>query len=358
VISVLRPPATRELLNGWPTRRFELMRTRVADLELSLAGSVFDPVIARVRRDLERRGLTWFPEVYLSSGWHCPDKVPIVGVPFTLASPELRRVEREVTKELETPAEMVRLLRHEVGHAYNYALGLFETREWRETFGPFSQPYREKYRVRPRSKDYVLHLRHHYAQKHPDEDFAETFAVWLLPRREWRDAFAGWGAMRKLEYVDGVMTEHRGFVPSHVAKGPLVDPLESLEHTVAQHYQRRGYDVNGYGFQDEAAAYVDEDLRRVFVGRRVGGPFRADAALRRLRKRIVAQVIGLLHVRPEQAEQLYDKYVERARLLGIETGRDAEPRLLVNVATMMTTHLLNRRHTGRFTRQSRLVSCR
>ena len=30
-----------------------------------------------------------------------------------------------------------------------------------------------------------------YAASHPEEDFAETFAVWLTPRSNWRQSFPG-----------------------------------------------------------------------------------------------------------------------------------------------------------------------
>ena len=43
---------------------------------------------------------------------------------------------------------------------------------------------------------------YHYAQKHPDEDWAETFAVWL-EGGPWRRRYRDWQvALAKLEYVD------------------------------------------------------------------------------------------------------------------------------------------------------------
>jgi hypothetical protein len=338
-------------------RRIEIMRTRACDLGLTVEASAYRRVVERVAADLARRGLAWMPEVYLSTGWHCPDRVPVIGVPFTLATAELRRLDREVTKYLETTDEMAALLRHEVGHCYNYALGLHETKEWREAFGPFSSPYRDAYAPARRSRQYVRHLANHYAQKHPDEDFAETFAVWLAPRSGWRRRYEGWGAMAKLRYVDRVMREAAGWKPAPV-RGPKIEPIEEVELTVAQHYRRLGYRIDSYGFEEEAVGFFDDDIAEVFRGRRVGGPLPASAALRRLRRRIVDRVIAMLHVRPGAAEQLYDKYVERAEAMGLETGRDAEERLLVGVTTMMTTHLLNRKHTGRFTRTPRVVRCR
>ena len=351
-----RSPAARQDLNGWPTRRFELLKTRVCDLPLDVEESLLAPALARVRREIEGRGLGWFPEVYFSTGWHCPDRVAVIGMPFTLATRELRRLEKEVTGEVESAALMVKLLRHEMGHAYNYVLRLHESKEWRSLFGPISRPYRERYAVTPNSRRFVRHLRRHYSQKHPDDDFAETFAVWLTPRARWRRRYAGWGALDKLEYVDRVMREASGRRLTFPG-GDKVDPVEELTYTVAQHFRYVGYPVHTEGLAEDAA-YFDEDLRTVFAGPRAGGAVPAAQLLRRLRRQIVARVVALLGVRPTAAGQLYDKYVERAHELVLEGGRATEPRVLVGVTTMMTTHLLNRKGTGRFTGPHRLVTCR
>jgi hypothetical protein len=348
---------TRSLLHGWPTRRLELMRTRVCDLPVRLEGSAYEPAIERVARDLARRGLPWMPTVYLSTGWHCPERVPLIGVPFSLATRELRRIEREVTNELEPVSEMVRLLRHETGHAYCYALKLWETPEWKRLFGAMSRPYRERYVIKPASRRHVKHLPHHYAQKHPDEDFAETFAVWLTPKARWRREYESWGALQKLEYVDRVMGEARGFEPGALKGGPI-EPVEQLRHPLWRHYEQLGYPTSGLGFEDEAGGYVDEDLRNVLRRSRAGSSCDAEAVLRRLRRRIVSQVVSLLSVRRGLAENLYDKYVDRAAALGERTGDESEPRLLVGLTAMMTTHLHNLRHDGRFSPLPSRPGCR
>ena len=74
-------------------------------------------------------------------------------------------------------------------------------------FGRSSTRYPSYYRPDPASRSFVQHLRLWYAQSHPDEDFAETFAVWLTPRSNWRKRYAGWPALKKLQYVDELMAE-------------------------------------------------------------------------------------------------------------------------------------------------------
>src|SRR5258708_11911410 len=104
-------------------------------------------------------------------------------------------------------------LRHEAGLAFNYAYKLQRMPEWKTLFGPFRRRYLDNYRPVPFSRDFVRHLAGWYAQKHPDEDFAETFAVWLTPRSNWRKKYRGWKAMAKLRYMDRIARQLRNAEP-------------------------------------------------------------------------------------------------------------------------------------------------
>ncbi|MBV9123831.1 MAG: hypothetical protein JO112_10780, partial [Planctomycetes bacterium] len=172
------------LVNSWETIRYELLNTRICDLGLRIEGSPLEPYISRLHRELASRGLNFRPAFYLTDGWGCPDEVPIIGVPFYLVDKRLARIEEEQTGEIESEHMIMMLLRHEAGHAINYAHRLYNLPDWAELFGSFSKPYRDTFRPDPLSRQFVRHIVHHqygrtYAQKHPDEDFAETFAVWL-----------------------------------------------------------------------------------------------------------------------------------------------------------------------------------
>ena len=157
-----------------------------------------------IRRDLQRRGMRFRPHVWLSEEWFSPDGVPGIAVPFYMAHPRLMRLERQFMDEVEggNANWLTRILRHEIAHALDNAYRLRRRKEWRRVFGRASRPYPDIYRPRPASRDFVLHLGHWYAQSHPTEDFAETFAVWLQPKARWRREYQGWPALRKLEYVD------------------------------------------------------------------------------------------------------------------------------------------------------------
>ena len=126
------------------------------------------------------------------------------------------------------------------------------------TFGSFAQPYPDFYKPKPKSRKYVLHLPAWYAQAHPAEDFAETFAVWLTPRSQWRRRYRGWPALRKLEYIDELMNDLAGTKPRNRTR-TKVEPLSALKITLREHYRRKR---ERYDF--EWPAVYDRDLHRIF----------------------------------------------------------------------------------------------
>src|SRR5205085_5586495 len=139
-----------------------------------------------------------------------PEGTVAIGIPFYLADERLLKVQeiRGGGVEGTTEEEIMRYLRHEMGHVLNYAYGLYAREEWTLLFGPMARPYADQYRAMPFSPDFVRHLPGGYAQKHPDEDWAETFAVWLTPGLEWRELYSDSpGALKKIEYVDATMRE-------------------------------------------------------------------------------------------------------------------------------------------------------
>ena len=148
------------------------------------------------------------PRFYLSTEWGVPFETVAIAIPFYLARPDLTALHAERVGHVEgfDRADILRYLRHEMGHVVNYAYRLYDEEEWVKQFGSITQPYTEEYRPEPFSRRYVRHLPGWYAQKHPDEDWAETFAVWMTPGRDWRAEYAGWPeALAKLDYCDRTM---------------------------------------------------------------------------------------------------------------------------------------------------------
>jgi len=328
---------------NWPDDR--LMDLRLCDLGLSLEGSPVEPIIERVREDLERHDIRFRPHFWLSEEWFSPDGVPGVAIPFYLAHPRLTRLERKQMLEVEggTQESCLRILRHEVGHAVDHAYLLHRRRRWQRLFGKSSEPYPESYRPRPYSRDFVVHLDFWYAQSHPDEDFAETFAVWLGPPSRWRRQYEGWPALAKLEYVDELMHEIAGHRPV-AASRTMVDPLARLRKTLRQYYdQKRAH----YG--RASSRFYDDDLRLLFSDdRRKTGRESAAAFLRRVRgevRRLVSKWTGEYEY---TLDQVLKDMIGRCRELKLRVaGRERQVKMdfaiLLTVQTMNHLYSMRRR---------------
>jgi len=238
----------------------QLLPVPIRELGLSLERSPVAPLVEKLYAELDANGIHHFrPRCYLSDEWGCPSEEPVIGIPFYLGDPRVARVEA-VVNDVEDEREIMMYLRHEAGHAFNYAYELFRTDEWHALFGSFRRPYRDNFPFVPFSHDYVRHIAGWYAQKHPDEDFAETFAVWLDPDSDWQRRYAGWGAMRKLLYVDRVAREAGDRPPVHAA-GETDITVEEMEQTVEDFYRQR--DVDESRLVDSLA--LDADLTDIFV---------------------------------------------------------------------------------------------
>ncbi len=213
-----------------------ILDTPVRDLKLTIAGSPVERLTKRLVREMRSMGIRrWTPEFYLTDEWGCPSGEPVIGIPFYLADRTLMRFERRMN-DLESPREIMMYLRHEAGHAFNYAYRLYQTPEWRDTFGPFRRRYREDYKPVPFSRSFVRYLPGWYAQKHPDEDFAETFSVWLTQTPGWKKRYESWPALAKLEYVERAVTEWADKDPL-VPKGRTDLTVDEMDQTVRQVFE-------------------------------------------------------------------------------------------------------------------------
>jgi hypothetical protein len=238
----------------------QLLDLRLCDLPVKIRGTELEGRIKKLYRELEGRYLVFRPHVWLAEEWFTPDGVSGFAIPFYLAHPRLIKLERSQMLEVEgaSESECMRILRHEAGHAIDNAFRLHTRRSWTDTFGSYRVPYPEWYQPQPGSRDYVLNLDAWYAQAHPAEDFAETFAVWLKPSNRWQRDYEGWGANRKLEYVDHAMTGLIGQLPKRIARRQ-VEPLSSLKKTLREHYRRK----RAYYTINWPASY-ERNLYRVF----------------------------------------------------------------------------------------------
>src|SRR5215468_7610633 len=238
----------------------ELLRLRFKDLKVTVEGTWLEDCVARLHEELAEQNLRVRPHAWVSNEWFSPSDAPGIAVPFYLAHPRLMQLERKMIIDVEggTWSECMSILRHEAGHVVQHSYQLHRKRRWQQLFGPSSRRYPRYYRPNPSSRNFVQHLRLWYAQSHPDEDFAETFAVWLTPRSNWRKRYEGWPALKKLEYVDELMAELAGRAPLRMPRHK-VDPLSRLNETLAEHYeQKRARYAAGH------PATYDRDLLRIF----------------------------------------------------------------------------------------------
>ena len=318
-----------------------LLDVRMVDLPLTIEGTLGER-IRLLREELDTRGLRFPLHFYLSDEWFTPDGVTAIAVPFYLAHPRLAKLEEAQMLEVEGGEHewCMRILRHEAGHAIDNAYRLRLRRQRRRLFGLPTKPYPQFYTPKPYSKSFVLHLDAWYAQSHPDEDFAETFAVWLTPNSEWRPRYAGWPALKKLEYMDALMGSIRES-PPRLANATEVDPLGKLRKTLRQHYRnkRRYYGVDHPNF-------YDRDLRRLFSeSPEFAGSITAAQFIARIRRpirRLVSEWTGIYQY---TIDQVLEEMIARSRELKLRLAV-SEDQARQEFAVLLTVQAMNYLHSG------------
>lgn len=320
----------------------KLLHVRLCDLDLRIAGTRLVDRILRLYCELARRHLRVRPRFWLSHEWFTPDGECGIAIPFFLAHPRLIDLERRQMLDVEggTERDCMRILRHEAGHAIANAFRLHRRADYRRIFGA-ARPYPEHYRPRPDSKRFVLHLDAWYAQSHPAEDFAETFAVWLTPGSDWRRRYAGWPALKKLEYVDRVMNEIAAERPRMRSRRQWM-PLRELKQTLGEYYAAKKA-----RYASDYPAFYDRDLLRLFAGeadrrRRISAAVFLRQAQPALRE-VVARWTG---EHPYVIDQVLREMVVRARALRLFLSA-SERQTLHHAAVLLTVQTMNYLHRGR-----------
>jgi hypothetical protein len=284
-----------------------LLALRFRDLELPRGTGMVATHMQRLYGELAARGISFRPHWWYSEEWFSPDGVPGIAIPFFMAQPRLMRLERRFLHQVEggNSKWLMRILRHEAGHALDTAFGLRWREDWRQVFGRPTERYPDDYTPRPASHRYVLHLGHWYAQSHPTEDFAETFAVWMQPRARWRRDYAGWPALKKLEFVNSLMAEVAGSRPVRSTHREL-EPVRHSSRTLAQHYR---YKVRRYALED---GRYDRSLRRIFSAQASRRHMAAAAFLRLTRPQIERLLVRRARLHPYVVEHALDILIQRS----------------------------------------------
>ena len=321
----------------------ELLERRIAKLGLRLDGTPLDPLIRQLHDELTARGLVFHPPCHVGDEWFVPVGIAAIFVPFFLVHERLRALEKTMMLEVEggTAESFMKLIRHEAAHAYAYAYALPRKKKWRQIFGPTSREETpEFYRPRPFSRGYVVHLDDWYAQAHPDEDFAETFAVWLTPGLDWRARYRGWKALAKLEYVDELMRSLAGQPPAPAPEYRVAD-FDCLNLKLKTYYARKRK-----LFADTYPDFYDADLRQLFAA---PAGIKASAYLRLRRRRLMNSVCQWTNEKKFRVNKLLASLLARCDALGLHVHND-DPQQDFRVSAFITTLVMNHLFTGKFKR--------
>lgn len=327
-----------------PEPRFveaNLQTTPIRDLGLAIAGTRLEPIIAEFGEELARVGLSRLrPRFYLSTEWGVPFGTVAIALPFYLARPDLAALHAERTGMVEgfEPHDLLRYLRHEMGHVVNYAYKLYERRDWVQAFGAITQPYVEEYRPTPFSRRFVRHLPGWYAQKHPDEDWAETFAVWMTPGHDWRAEYADRPtALAKLTLCDAIVQEV-------AAREPVV-----VDDRVDEEVGTLGISLDEFykGWDTPAAVPpgLDGSLRAIF---RSGGERAAAPLIKRLESTLCTEIYRWTGHFPERMRPVVRHLGRRAEALGLGYAAGDEEKAVVALTALVTALAMNHVHHGSY----------
>lgn len=332
--------------DDWCAEREKLLQSKLSDLGLKLEGTRLEKIVDRLYEELENAKIRLKPMVYLADEWGCPDGLPIIGIPFYLADEKLSRIEDEIMEgiEAESDEEILRYLRHEAGHAFNYAYKLYETEEWHKLFGPYSRPYKEDYRPNPFSLNFVRHIAGWYAQKHPDEDFAETFAVWLTPDSNWRERYKDWGCYKKLVYVDRTVGKYGPMAP--LVTAAEYDVACDLRGSISEHYEKfRAEEV-------EVPAYFDGDLKDIFARKVPPGKkndwLPAHQFFIKHRRSLVRNITYWTGLNDATVRSLLQHFADRCKSLELFVNSEKSPEVLMEMTAYATTLCMNKLYKGHF----------
>ena len=325
----------------WPDE--QLLDLRLCDLHLSLESSPVIEQTQEVERELAAHHLIFKPHFWLSEEWFSPDGVPGVAVPFYLAHPRLAKLEMSQMLEVErgTPESCRRILRHEIGHAIENAYRLRRLRKRQPVVGRSTQSYPKYYTPRPYSKSYVLHLDMWYAQSHPDEDFAETFAVWLTPNSQWQERYVDWPAIKKLEYMDSLMKSLAGVRPFVTTK-ERVDPVSRLRKTLRDYYEQKR---KRFGL--DHPTFYDRDLRRLFSDQPAFKTHPSAASfIHRIRNQARRHVAKWTGEYQYTIDRLLEDMITRCRELDLHVA-GPEDQVRMEFTVLLTLQTMNYLHSGR-----------
>ncbi len=195
----------------------EVFQTPICDLTLSFEGNGLATAMNALRDEVRAKGLQFWPNWYFGDDdFWTTDRAISVNVPWFLGDDIVRLAVASRGTQY-TDDDLLRILRHEYAHALLYAFEGWKHWHWVQAFGDFDKEYTEDWEPdASKDADFVAHLDRpgtggllHYAQKHPDEDWAETFATWISG--EWQAQMETGSDLRKKKILTVQDLVSRGF---------------------------------------------------------------------------------------------------------------------------------------------------
>lgn len=335
----------KRLLYNRDTIKTEALLTPIKDLGLQIRRSILETCVDRALDDLRAFGIELEPSFYLSDGYGCLEGATTIALGFWDADPIIREILRETKDIFRDEKEILRLIKHEVGHAFCYAHKLYRFKEFRDTFhveGNFftSYPKDDRYRWDPWSTDYVNPEGDFYAQKHPDDDFAETFATFVDPTESWRMWYRPrTGAYRKIQFVRRVIRTHGRKKANALADGKTLHlPLEQMKQTVAEFFK-----ISPRRYLYYADGYFDPELKAIFrsPGRIKKPTLPSWMLVNRYRLFIEKAVNGQSKTKdPTVSRELIKKVFSRLKVLNLVYREDEEQKTLALLTSFILAKTL------------------
>jgi hypothetical protein len=328
----------------------DILKLRFKDISLSIKDTEVYEYVQQLYSELESKGLTFKPHIFFGDEWFSPEGMNAIAVPFYLANAKLRHLEKSLMLDVEGGNQewFMKLIRHEAGHCFDHCYRFSKRKLWQSYFGSPNEDYQpDTYRPQPYSKSYVKHLDNWYAQAHPDEDFAETFAVWLNPASDWKKTYAKWPvALAKLEYLEQLAKESSK-KKNLAEKGRLPSDVSRLMTTLAKYYQKRKREQ-----ADDYPDFYDSDLKIIFNGESdlSKREFSAGRFMKRQQKAIISTVAWSTGERKFTVDALVKRLTARCSEIELKIGK-SETQTTMEVASFLTSLVMNYLFTGKFKRK-------
>jgi hypothetical protein len=321
----------------------QLLSQRICDLDLRPSGLLRDCLIT-LRRELKQKNISFYPNFYFGEEpWGTIDRTGSIEIPFYLANRTLQKIAKRYYMSY-TKEELMIILRHETGHATNYAYKLYQRPDWKRLFGNFRKKYRNFYNYDSYSKDFVRYLHYignpHYAQKHPDEDFAETFAVWLDPQSKWKWNYRNWdGALEKLRYVDRLFRKEKVALHRPVnVRYDNSDNYKNITCTVAEYFEIEKK------VDPRVQEYI-QDLKEIFTPTTVRSRhlLRADLFIQNYAEYLEEELSSWIAKADKREIRKYVREIQTiCSLNNLRLHPDQATEKLIELVIVSTYHVLNR----------------